>query len=223
MTQTFKRLFPLLILYSLMACSHMVRSGHYIQLERGDTIASLTKEFGVSESDLRAANPRMSVQEGEWLFVPTTAGLINAPRGFLKRAPAEATEEFLDSGRFLWPVPASKRISSPFGPRWGRHHDGIDIPGRTGSNILATDNGVVVYSGNELGGYGNIVVISHEGGYFSVYAHNDRNKVRRGQRVHRGQVIALLGSTGNSTGPHLHFEIRRDSRAIDPKRVVTMR
>jgi murein DD-endopeptidase MepM/ murein hydrolase activator NlpD len=223
MNARLRRFLPLLCLYFLMACSHMVRSGHYVQVDRGDSWASLAREFGTTEAELKEANPRAVIEAGQWLFVPTTAGLINAPRPNIGRKVAEQTEEFLDTGRFLWPVPSSKRISSPFGPRWGRHHDGIDIPGRPGSHILATDDGVVVYSGNELGGYGNIIVISHEGGYFSVYAHNKSNSVRRGQRVHRGQVVGLLGSTGNSTGPHLHFEIRRDSRAIDPKRVVTMR
>lgn len=206
-------------MFVMLSCSHMVRSGQYIQLGEGDTLALVAREFGVTEEMIRAANPERAMVTGDWIFVPTTAGLIHAPG---LRAPAFTTEEHLDTGRFLWPVPSSKRVSSPFGPRWGRHHDGIDIAGRSGSHILATDSGVVVYAGSELGGYGNIIVISHSGGYFSVYAHNKKNHVRRGQRVHRGQVIGLLGSSGRSTGPHLHFEIRRDSQPIDPKRVVTM-
>jgi murein DD-endopeptidase MepM/ murein hydrolase activator NlpD len=217
-----KKLLTLTLIYLLVSCSHMTRSGQYVQIESSDSIQSLSREFSLSESDIMAANPGLNFTAGSWVFIPTTAGIINATKA-LRRSPSQSTQEHLDTGRFLWPVPSSKRISSPFGPRWGRHHDGIDIPGRVGTSILAADDGIVVYSGNGLGGYGNIVVLSHNDGFFSVYAHNKKNKVKRGQRIHRGQVVALLGSTGHSTGPHLHFEIRRDSTPIDPKKVISKR
>jgi murein DD-endopeptidase MepM/ murein hydrolase activator NlpD len=221
-TMVLKKISTLLLVYFLVSCSHMTRSGQYVEIVATDSLQSLSREFSISEHEIMQANPGLNFRAGAWIFIPTTAGILNAGKS-KQRSPALSTEDHLDSGRFIWPVPSSKRISSPFGPRWGRHHDGIDIPGRPGTNILAADDGIVVYSGNALGGYGNIVVLSHEGGFFSVYAHNQKNKVRRGQRIHRGQVVALLGSTGHSTGPHLHFEIRRDSRPIDPKKLVSMR
>lgn len=218
-----KQLVLMVIVYLGASCSHMIRSGHYIQATSADTWASLAGEFHLSETDLKNANASAHLAAGSWVFVPSTAGLIGATKWSRTPADIDSTQDYLDSGRFLWPVPASTRISSPFGPRWGRHHDGIDIPGRPGMNILAADDGVVVYSGDEMGGYGNIVVLSHDKGFFSVYAHNKKNHVKRGQRVHRGQVIALLGNSGNSTGPHLHFEVRRDSRPLNPKKLVVMR
>ena len=93
----------------------------------------------------------------------------------------------------------------------------MDIAARRGAKIVATDSGVVVYADNELGGYGNIIVLAHKDGFFSVYAHNDKNYVSKGQKIHKGQVIGSVGSTGRSTGNHLHFEIRRDSVAYDPR------
>src|SRR5690606_8090584 len=137
------------------SCSHMIQSGQYVQLTSGDTVVSLAQEFNVTKEIIEAANPASHFAPGEWVFVPTGAGLIGATR--FSRVPAQSTHDYLDTGRFLWPVPSSKRISSPFGPRWGRHHDGIDIAGRRGSSVLAADKGVVVYAGRELGGYGNIV------------------------------------------------------------------
>jgi murein DD-endopeptidase MepM/ murein hydrolase activator NlpD len=116
-------------------------------------------------------------------------------------------------------VPSHKSISSNFGARWGRHHDGIDIPARKGTHIVSVSDGVVVYAGSGLGGYGNLTVISHRNGLFSVYAHSDKLYTTKGQKVHKGQVIATVGSTGRSTGNHLHFEIRKNSNPVDPKKV----
>jgi murein DD-endopeptidase MepM/ murein hydrolase activator NlpD len=107
-------------------------------------------------------------------------------------------------------------MSSSFGQRWGKTHQGIDIPGRIGSHIVAAAEGVVVYSGDEIGGYGNITVIAHKNGFFTVYAHAKENFTRQGQRVYRGQVIAQIGMTGRTYGPHLHFEVRKNGEAIDP-------
>ena len=75
---------------------------------------------------------------------------------------------------------------------------------------------MVIYSGNDLGGYGNLTVISHKGGLFSIYAHARKNYTKKGDKVFRGQVIAEVGETGRTTGPHLHFEVRYDSKALDP-------
>src|SRR5690606_9771758 len=135
---------------------------------------------------------------------------------------SNVTEAHLNSGEFAWPVPSSKRISSGYGKRWGRHHEGIDIPGRVGTSIVAAADGKVIYSGSGLGGYGNITVILHDNGYHTVYAHAKRNLTVAGQRVYKGQVIAQLGKSGRSTGPHLHFEIRKNSRPLNPTQVLAM-
>lgn len=119
-------------------------------------------------------------------------------------------------GRFLWPVEG--RVISGFGPReGGLHNDGINIEAAHGATVRAADNGVVVYAGNELRGFGNLLLIKHADGWTTAYAHADRLLVRRGDRVTRGQAIATVGQTGNVDRPQLHFEIRKGPRPIDPR------
>ncbi|AFZ46155.1 Peptidase M23 [Cyanobacterium stanieri PCC 7202] len=115
---------------------------------------------------------------------------------------------------YIWP--ARGTFTSGFGPRWGRMHRGIDIAGPVGTPIVAAADGEVISSGWNSGGFGNWVRIRHSDGSITLYAHNSRNHVRRGQQVRQGQLIADMGSTGFSTGPHLHFEIHRGGRAVDP-------
>ena len=127
------------------------------------------------------------------------------------------------NGRFTWPLPARgpSDISSGFGPRTNpltghtENHAGIDIPAPAGSRINAAADGVVRFAGWS-GGWGNMVIIDHGGGYSTAYAHNSRNRVSQGQQVTRGQHIADVGTTGQSTGNHLHFEIRRNNVAVNP-------
>ncbi|MCL2356377.1 MAG: peptidoglycan DD-metalloendopeptidase family protein [Defluviitaleaceae bacterium] len=124
-------------------------------------------------------------------------------------------------GQFMWPIPSHSRISSQFGMRHhpilrqNRHHSGIDVGAPTGTRLYAAADGYVRFAGWS-GGYGNTVIIDHGGGFSTLYAHNSRNRVASGQFVTRGQHIADVGSTGMSTGPHLHFEIRINNRAVDP-------
>jgi murein DD-endopeptidase MepM/ murein hydrolase activator NlpD len=127
-----------------------------------------------------------------------------------KRRPFESL------GRFAWPIPIGVgTLTSPFGWRGGSMHYGVDIAAPVGTAIKAAESGVVITSAYR-GSYGNLVIISHSNGYSTYYAHNSRNLVAAGQKVGKGQTIALVGSTGNSTGPHVHFEIRRDGTPINP-------
>lgn len=116
---------------------------------------------------------------------------------------------------FAWPVSAVL-ISSGFGPRWGAEHPGLDLVAKPGTPILASADGVVVYVGYDRG-YGNMVVIEHDENTRTVYAHNRRNGVQKGQRVSQGQTIAYMGRTGVSTGTHLHFEYRVNGEAQNPE------
>ncbi len=120
--------------------------------------------------------------------------------------------------RFRWPVRG--KVSSGYGWRRGRKHEGIDIPARRGTPVLAAEGGRVIHSGRGLGAYGTVVIVKHGGHYTTVYAHNRRNLVGKGEFVEKGQVIGEVGSTGNASGTHLHFEIRRDRRADDPLRYL---
>jgi murein DD-endopeptidase MepM/ murein hydrolase activator NlpD len=130
----------------------------------------------------------------------------SAPRS-APEPPDSALENFI--------APLSGSINSVFGPRNGSFHDGVDIGAPEGTPVHAVAEGEVVYS-NQLRGYGNMVIVRHVAGIVSVYAHNQLNLVHEGQKVERGEVIAKVGSTGRVTGPHLHFEIRKNNAAQDP-------
>lgn len=111
--------------------------------------------------------------------------------------------------------PVNGVLTSGFGPRWGRMHEGLDIAVPTGTPVMAAAPGVVLSAGWG-GGYGNLVVVDHGGGIATAYAHNSSISVSTGQRVERGAILALAGSTGRSTGPHVHFEVRVNGAATDP-------
>jgi murein DD-endopeptidase MepM/ murein hydrolase activator NlpD len=118
---------------------------------------------------------------------------------------------------FLWPV--SGKVISRFGVKGkGLRNDGINIAAPTGAPIRAAQNGVIAYRGNQLRGFGNLILIKHDKGYMTAYAHASQILVERGARVKRGDVIAKVGNTGSVAGPQLHFEIRRGRQPIDPMR-----
>ena len=121
------------------------------------------------------------------------------------------------TGAFTWPVPGVHSISSPFGPRWGRFHSGIDIScgGIYGRTVVAADSGTATVK-RSAGGYGLHIIISHGNGYSTCYAHLSAVNISSGATVAKGQAIGRVGNSGASTGPHLHFEIRKNNRANNP-------
>ncbi len=116
--------------------------------------------------------------------------------------------------KLIWPVIAP--VTSKFGRRGSRMHDGIDIGAKEGAPVRAAASGIVVYSDSRLSGYGKLIIIRHGKGLFTAYGHNQRNLVRKGKKVKRGDIIARVGHTGRSTGPHLHFEVRQGSTPVNP-------
>ncbi len=130
----------------------------------------------------------------------------------------ETSDYGLTSG-FVWP--AQGILSSRFGWRWGRLHQGIDIAAPVGTPILSSADGTVDFAGWNSGGYGNMIDIIHTNGSVTRYAHLSRIRVKKGQSISQSQVIGLMGNTGSSTGPHLHFEIRPNGRAaINPMKFL---
>jgi len=129
---------------------------------------------------------------------------------------AEEARKAAEAAKPKYARPGTGRITSAFGPRWGRLHTGLDIAAGMGAPIMAAAAGTVISSGNE-GGYGYAVRIQHPDGTTTLYAHNSRLLVRAGQKVEAGQQIAKEGSSGNSTGPHVHFEVRIGGKPIDPR------
>lgn len=156
----------------------------------------------------------------------TVGGSMNAGEA----SSGEINTSLASNGIFVYPVPGVS-INSPFGPRWGKLHAGVDMAAPTGTKIYAAASGVVTFAGFENGGYGNRVLINHGpilGGNQDVYttsSHNSKVLVKKGQKVVAGTVISLMGSTGFSTGPHLHFEIRlggpyKAHKPLDPAKYL---
>jgi len=135
---------------------------------------------------------------------------IAAIQGVPYAEPADTTPS---AAGFTWPT--SGQITSGFGPRWGRMHQGLDIAAPTGRPITAAKSGTVIVAGWS-GGYGQLVVIDHGGGLATAYAHQSRIAVKTGDPVTQGGLVGFVGSTGHSTGPHLHFEVRVNGAARDP-------
>jgi murein DD-endopeptidase MepM/ murein hydrolase activator NlpD len=160
---------------------------------------------------------------------PNVAGKAAEPQVQTQAAPTASLSERIAAaepasvtlparaGRgFQWPVRG--RVVSDFGPKGGGlHNDGINIAASRGTPIRAAESGVVVYAGNELRGFGNLVLLRHADGWMTAYGHADELTVQRGEQVRRGQVIGRVGATGNVTSPQIHFEIRRGSRPVNPR------
>lgn len=177
------------------------------RVESGDTLWEIATRYGVEIQSLTQANRGTDpghLQIGQVLRIPPAAGEVSSA-GLLPVADLR--------GGFAWPVLAP--ISSPFGPRWGRNHAGIDLAANHGDAIRAARDGRVILAG-VVSGYGNTVVLQHADGSRTLYAHCSALRVKAGQSVVKGQVIAQVGSTGISTGPHLHFEIIVNDRPADP-------
>jgi len=154
----------------------------------------------------------------------TTSGAVSAgsatsggsTTGVRFAAALDAAAQTPGTGPSGWVAPAQGRVTSEFGPRWGTEHEGIDIGAGSGAPVRAAADGVVRRA-SWYGGYGNAVIIDHGGGVQTLYGHNSSLDVQPGQRVRAGEVIAKVGSTGDSTGPHLHFEVELDGKKVDPR------
>ena len=146
---------------------------------------------------------------------PSTATTAPKPSSNSNTEVATIPDTTTTDGQFQWPLQG--KVISRFGAKiGGQHNDGINIAAHAGDQVLAADSGVVAYSGNELKGFGNLLLIRHANGWITAYAHNQKLLVKKGDKVKRGQPIATVGATGNVDSPQLHFEIRRGSDPVDP-------
>lgn len=197
---------------------------------RGENLYRIGLRYGVPAKEIARVNGIRDVTElriGQRLFIPKDAGKRRAsvssrrPKGepSSSGSSAEARRRAEKSRKekrgldFIWP--ARGKLSSKFGRRWGRNHEGIDIAAPTGTPIFAAEAGRVTFAGRQ-GGYGKVVIVKHAGRYKTLYAHASKLVVRTGQFVERGQKIAEVGSTGRSTAPHLHFEVVRAGTKQNP-------
>jgi murein DD-endopeptidase MepM/ murein hydrolase activator NlpD len=213
-----RRAFAMAFALWLAACASAPPETSVVHvLQPGENLYRLSRYYGVSVEDIRKANHITDVTDipvGTRLVIPQagkgapSASLAayepSAPRGPSAHAPG------LD---FDWPVHGT--LSSRYGWRGVSHHEGIDISAQKGTPVHAAEAGRVIYSG-WLGSYGRVVIVKHIGVWSTVYAHNQRNLVAEGDFVERGDVLAEVGASGNASGPHCHFEVRRDRAPQDP-------
>jgi hypothetical protein len=196
------------------------RDLHHI-IRRGQTLYSLARLYGVDLQDLMRANGIVDptkVQAGRPILIPGGAGRPSLPPESGPSADSGAPEGPGARGArgalLAWPLHGA--ITAAYGRRGKRaHHSGLDIDGRKGDPIHAAGSGIVVRAGAD-GLYGRVVILDHGEGLTTLYAHASRLLVKAGDRVRAGERIAEVGGSGNARGTHLHFEVRRDGRPIDP-------
>lgn len=205
-------------------------------VRKGDTLYSISRASKVPSDTIARAN-RLRAPYG--LAVGQSLVIPQAPVGNVRTAKAQpvaqganksqannvselarqvsytSPQPAASSSQFGWPVRGA--IVSEYGMgELGRRNDGVNIAAPAGTPVRAAASGEVVYRGSELDGFGNLLLVKHPGGYVTAYAHNDTMLVRKGDQVRQGQVIAKVGQTGDVTTPQLHFEIRRELKAVNP-------
>jgi LysM repeat protein len=188
------------------------------KVKSGDTAEKIARAFRVDAEGIQAFNPSSSLKPGQTIMVPGGRPLYVAPptppaqpKPTTLPAPAPSAARTSSSSRFLWPT-VHRRITQYYSWR----HTGVDIADPTGTPIYAAEEGTVVTAGWNKGGYGYYIIIDHGGGLQTLYGHTSKMYVKAGDHVERGQQIANMGSTGRSTGPHLHFEVRVNGRRQNP-------
>ena len=205
---------------------HVVRKGEYLSL-----IAQKYNSDAFSIARINGVGKPYTIYPGQKLRIPrgtanvatrtSSAAASSKPQSGRTRtatnaSPVKIPKPPVMSGQgFLWPVKG--KVISEFGPKAkGLQNDGINIAAPKGAVVKAAQNGVVAYAGNELRGFGNLLLVKHSDGWITAYAHNDSLLVKKGDKISKGQNIARIGSTGNVSTPQLHFELRKGRQAVDP-------
>jgi len=181
-------------------------------VKQGETLWSIARFYQLDVPTIMAANglqDEFRLQSGQELILP---GAKPKPAGVVEQADKS-------DGSLVFALPTHGKISSRFGYRWGRMHEGIDLAAPTGTPVYAADGGVVTFAGWQSG-YGKTVIIDHGNGVETLYGHNSELLVKKGTRVAKGTKIAKVGNTGRSTGPHLHFEVRVNGKAVNPAKYL---
>jgi murein DD-endopeptidase MepM/ murein hydrolase activator NlpD len=207
--------------------------GHWYKIQRGDTLSEISRREEIPQEDiveLNALHDPSKIHVGQRLFIPhstvsrgetlkevfdvstETAGISSNAQSSDPLS-KEALLPIL--AKIQWPL-KSVQVSSPFGPRGGKPHEGLDLKAPEGTEVRSALAGTITRSEFNTSGYGWLIVIDHGGGIETRYAHHRRNQVELGAQVKAGQVIAEVGSTGRSTGAHLHFELRIKTKPVDP-------
>jgi murein DD-endopeptidase MepM/ murein hydrolase activator NlpD len=193
--------------------------GVYHMVERHQTFYRICKTYGVDLKEVASLNgisDPSKIQTGQRIFIPGAKKVLKVEI-YIDDVAAEQGEKLKIAYKkldFLWPVEG--KISDYFEGAESKRHQGIDISSPLGTPIKASNAGRVIYSNNTIKGYGNLIILRHSEELVTVYAHNQVNLVEEGTWVEKGQIIGKVGQTGRATGPHLHFEIRKNNKAVDP-------
>ncbi|MGB9700679.1 MAG: peptidoglycan DD-metalloendopeptidase family protein [Thermodesulfobacteriota bacterium] len=221
------------------------KKGVYHVVTKGVTLYRLSIAYKVPIAKIMQANHLLSpsdIKEGQKLFIPGAKIILPVePSRPLSPGQKKELELSLESEEaslppnkiekekppwhgkeldIIWPIQG--KINSPFGPRGKKFHNGIDIASPSYQEVKAAMDGEVILARHSSKGYGNVVVLRHDLGFLTIYGHLNIIIAREGEAVRQGQAIGGVGSTGKSTGPHLHFELRHDGRPIDPLPLLPM-
>jgi murein DD-endopeptidase MepM/ murein hydrolase activator NlpD len=207
------------LLFLLSSCAGMQARFH--EVESGESLASIATQYQVPQPQIVKYNSerlKSGLKPGLKLYIPHSTGGVN-----YAKVAVEDVEE-INTNRapsndalgvsFSWPVQGM--VTSVFGKRKNRMHEGIDIGASIGTPVKAARSGHVIYAANRIPGYGSMVIVRHPGPFATVYAHLSKISVKKGQFLARGQVLGKVGRTGRAHGPHLHFEIRNQRVPVDP-------
>ncbi len=180
--------------------------GYWVKVSRKSKLSGLLNKYDLTVEEVKNANPNMNLAyiRNDWVFFPD-----------LKIAMNDLSSRSIRKGDFVWPLDRVY-ITSRVGNRWGTQHSGLDIAVPSGSLVLASQTGKIKKTGF-MGGYGLTIIIEHEQGYETLYAHLSNIMVKVGDTIKRGEAIAYSGNTGKSTGPHLHLELRCHGVVLDPE------
>ena len=204
----------------------------YHIVEKGDTLYNISKRYNVDMPTLSKTNDLSSpfvLKLGQKLLLPGSIVTNNKqPISVNRNKKTNIRSSSLQNNyrytqpsakrkqNFIWPVKG--QVISKFGPiAKGRNNDGINIKAAKGTPIRAADNGIIAYAGNELKGFGNLILIKHPDGWVTAYAHTDTINVRKGQSVTKGSIIGTVGNSGGIGSPQLHFETRAGKKALNPQ------
>ena len=204
--------FLLLFFTTSLLAQEYSQPGIFHEIKRGETLWGIAQAYGVDILDLmkfnRLSEPSL-IYAGRYLFIPGAKKPVDVKEEYIY----ESKENRTGKTSFMWPVKG--KVVSLFGFHGGRRRNGIEISCPNFSIVKASEKGVVASAGI-LRGYGNIIIINHDNGYYTIYAYNHRNLSSRGDIVKKGQQIAVSGSTGRAGGPSVYFEIRKGANAVNP-------
>jgi murein DD-endopeptidase MepM/ murein hydrolase activator NlpD len=199
----------------------MAMKGVYHVVERHQTLYRICKTYRVDIKEVASLNnigDPSRIQTGQKIFIPGATKVLKVEI-YIDDVAAESGERGREKiaykkHDFIWPVEG--QCVDIFEETERRRHQGIDIASPLGTPVKASSSGTVLYSGNTIRGYGNLIILRHSEEFVTLYAHNQINLVEEGLWVERGQIIGKVGQTGRASGPHLHFEIRKNNKAVDP-------